>query len=341
MPGTRAMWWIAIALSTIWLPAVAEQATSMQRHVVQHDGIEREYFVHVPGSVAAGRADVPLIVALHGYGNTVDRFVRGNELNGHADENGYIIVYPQGSGFEVSSTPDEPFTVTSWNDLAANIPVPEAGPHCTADSVRYPCPPECGECSACMWTSCYDDLGFIDRVLDEMLADFPVDAQRVYLLGVSNGGMMTLRLGCNLSSRFAAIAPIIGQLAPGHVCGPDVDVPMLHLAGGKDEVVRYDGKAGSADGYIYTSVAQTTATWADALACSDGPADWETEQSEAAGLEGSAYTDCRVPGHEVVSCIDPDLGHEWPGQSDGSGRGMDLVWSFFDRYRSAGPDSLE
>ncbi|MDJ0813809.1 MAG: PHB depolymerase family esterase [Woeseiaceae bacterium] len=326
--------WLALVLLAATLPASAQQ-----RHVLQHDGIEREYFVHVPDGPA--KENLPLVVALHGYGNTVERFVSGYALNGHADDNGYIIVYPQGSRFEVAPAPDQSFTVTSWNDLAANIPVPEAGPHCTAESFRYPCPPECGECSACMWTSCYDDLGFIERVLDEMIAGYPVDPQRVYLVGVSNGGMMTLRLGCNLSGRFAAIAPIIGQLAPGHVCGPGADVPMLHLAGARDEVVRFDGKPGTADGFIYTSVAQTMATWAGALECDAGPDDWATAESAAAGLNCSAYAECRVPGHEVVSCIDPEGGHEWPGQTDGSGRGMDLVWSFFDRYRSAGPDSLE
>ena len=192
-----------------------------------------------------------------------------------------------------------------------------------------------------MWTSCYDDVGFIDRMLNEVIAAYPVDDTRVYLLGVSNGGMMTLRLGCDLSSRFAAIAPIIGQLAPGHACGPDVDIPMLHLAGARDETVRFDGTAGADDGFIYTSVAETAAVWADALDCEAGPADWETGLPVAATLECSAYTSCRVPGHEVVSCVDPEVAHQWPGQDDGSDRGMDLVWSFFERYRSAGADSLE
>ena len=331
--------WLALFLWAPWLPAGADQPAEMQRHVLQHDGIEREYFVHMPGQDGGGV--MPLVVALHGYGGVVESFERGYALNRHSDDNGYIIVYPQGSSFEAELSTQWPSTITSWNDLAANIPKPEAGPHCTEDSVRYPCPPECGECSACMWTSCYDDVGFIDRMLDEIIAGYPVDVERVYLLGMSNGGMMTLRLGCDVSSRFAAVAPIGGQLAPGHVCGPDVDVPMLHLAGGQDEVVRPDGKAGAADGFIYTSVAETTAVWANALACEVGPADWKTALPVAATMECSAYTSCRVPGHEVVSCIDPEVGHQWPGQGYGNKDGMDLVWSFFERYRSAGADSLE
>ena len=174
-----------------------------------------------------------------------------------------------------------------------------------------------------------------------MIAEYPVDAKRVYLLGESNGGMMTLRLGCNLSGRFAAVAPMFGQLAPGHACGPEVDVPMLHLAGGRDEVVRPDGTAGAADGFIYTSVAETVAVWAESMACIGGPGDWKTDLPVAANLECSAYTACRVPGHEVVSCIDPEAGHYWPGQHDGGYQEIDLVWSFFQRYRSAGADSLE
>lgn len=192
-----------------------------------------------------------------------------------------------------------------------------------------------------MWTSCHDDLGFIDAMLDALLANYPIDASRVYLLGVSNGGMMTLRLGCNLADRFAAVAPIIGQLAPGHACGPDSDVPMLHLAGGMDEVVRADGTAGAADGFVYTSVEETAAVWAGALDCATGPVPWSMALAESAGLECEAYQDCRVPGHEVVSCIEPDTAHDWPAQTGGQSLGMDLVWAFFQRYETGRADSPE
>ena len=40
------------------------------------------------------------------------------------------------------------------------------------------------------------------------------------MIGFSNGGMMTQRLACEMTDRFAAVAPIHGQLHIGDNCGP-------------------------------------------------------------------------------------------------------------------------
>ena len=334
----------------------AESAQAMLRRVVRHDGIEREYFVHVPDG--AGE-NPPLVVAVHGYTSTATGFRASHGINRHADEHGYIVVYPQGSHFKAEGPNDESFLVTSWNDLASNMPPTPEGPHCTDDSWRYPCPAECGECNRCAWTSCYDDVGFLEKLLDSVQSEFAIDKSRTYLLGVSNGGMMTLRLGCNLSDRFAAIAPIIAQLAPGYACGPDVDLPMMHLFGGEDDTVRFDGKP-AGDGFIYTTAAKTAEVWASALACESGPQGWHNDIAAEAELVCTAYSDCRVEGQEVVSCMDPDGTHAWPEQyvgdmpatcitseqyeslpdqqhcaTDGGdyvSLGMDLIWEFFKRY---------
>lgn len=346
--------------------AGTDEAAAMLRRTVFHDGMEREYFVHLPSNTGHS-ANLPLVVAIHGYTSTATGFQMAYNLNPHADTNGYMIAYPQGSHFTVEGPRGESLLVTSWNDLSANQPAKPAGPHCTDDRYQYPCPPECGECGRCGWTSCYDDAGFIDAMLDDIQTEFSPDANRVYLVGVSNGGMMALRLACNLSGRFAAVAPIIAQLAPGYACGPGTDLPMLHVYGGADDTVRADGQPGS-DGFIYTSADDTARRWADALACEATPGNWENTYSNALGLSCKAYSDCRQTGHEVVSCMAPGGGHDWPGQRVSgmpatcvteeqfgslpqqercplqSGHithaGMDLVWEFVSRYRINGTVQL-
>ena len=334
------------------------ESEMMLRRTINHNGIEREYFVHVPQGHGS---NLPVVTGVHGYTSTATGFAASHGLNRHADEHGYIVVYPQGSHFMADDGRGGSYRVTSWNDLAANLGPTDKGPLCLADADQYACPAECGGCNRCAWTSCYDDVGFIEKMLDAVQSEFQTDTTRQYLLGVSNGGMMTLRLACNLSDKFAAVAPIIAQLAPGYDCGPDVDLPMLHLFGGEDNTVRFDGMP-AGDGYLYTSAADTAATWAAALSCETGPAAWQNEISVRAGLRCTAYSDCRVAGHEVVSCMDPDGGHEWPEQyapglpatcvtaeqydslpgqqhcESGSGDtinlGMDLIWQFMSRYRS-------
>ena len=329
----------------------------MTRHLVEHEGIEREYFVHVPDSAATD--NVPLLLGLHGYRSSATGFEAVHGLNRHADLEGYIAVYPQGSHFVATEGYYADSRITSWNDLAGNATPSEETPHCADDHTVYPCPPECGSCRGCAWTACYDDLGFLERVLDEVLAEYPIDPDRVYLLGVSNGAMMALQLACQRPQRFAAIAAVIGQLGAGQACAPDSPLPLLHLGSLDDDTVRIDGAAGG-DGYIYTSVAETTRLWAAALKCEADNQPWPNLLADAAGVECQARSECAIDGHEVVSCLATDAGHWWPSQRvEGvtatcvmpeqvesmpdrercpevggrySGEGMALVWNFLQRF---------
>ncbi|MGI9262482.1 MAG: hypothetical protein ACR2QR_10630, partial [Woeseiaceae bacterium] len=123
------------------VPVMTASDDSMLRRTMQHDGIEREYFVHVPDGAGVS---APLVVAIHGYTSTATGFEAAHNLNPHADTNNYIIVYPQGSHFAID-TPNGPGNrVTSWNDLAANLGPRSDGPHCIDGATQYPCPPECG-----------------------------------------------------------------------------------------------------------------------------------------------------------------------------------------------------
>lgn len=337
---------------------MADTGGPLQRLTLSHEGTEREYFVHVPPNT---EGPLPVVVGLHGYTSTATGFARAHALNAHADANGYMVVYPQGTHFLVGEQSDAQFRITAWNSYGENGPDFDAAPHCTAESSRYPCPPGCGECHRCQWEPCTNDVEFVARVLDDVQVKFKTDTSRYYVLGVSNGGMMTLRVVCDLSDRFAAAAPIIGLQPPGHVCGPNTDLPILFLMGAMDETIRYDGRAGKDDGFIYATLAESTETHARALQCKTGPSSWPSAMASAAGVECTAYSECRIPGHEVVSCLDPIGTHAWPEQGppnapatcvtaeqqlsmpekelcepsakESPHAGMDLVWSFLSKYR--------
>lgn len=329
----------------------------MQQRSLEHDGIEREYFVHVPKD-ATGQ--LPVVFAIHGYSSTATGFQAAHDLNDHADQNGYMVVYPQGTHFIAELEGSAPFRATTWNTFGKGEPKPDAGPLCAPDAAIYACPPGCGECGPCHWAPCTDDPGFFDVLLDAVDDEFEADASRFYALGVSNGGMMVLRIGCDMSDRFAAVAPIIALLPIEHSCGPGNDLPILFLAGGMDEVIRIDGKPGRADGFIYTSLVDSAREWATSMQCEVGPEPWQNELSEKAGLICNAYSSCRIDGQEVVSCVDEDGDHRWPAQrpqgpsatcvtaqqyesmpgqphcetrtANGEHTGMDLVWQFFSQY---------
>ena len=136
---------------------------------------------------------------------------------------------------------------------------------------------------------------------------------------------------------------------------------MLHLYGGEDNTVRFDGLPAD-DGFIYSTAAITAEVWADALSCRSGPDVWQNELSQLAGLACNAYSDCAIAGQETISCMDPDQGHGWPGQEAAdvpaacvtaeqyaslpdqlhcppgdeafTHLGMDFVWEFMHKYQS-------
>jgi polyhydroxybutyrate depolymerase len=345
-----------LSFSSAW--ADSDPYPPLDHHSFGHKGATREYFVHAPQSA---EGPLPVVVAIHGYTSTATGFAAFHDLREHADRNGYIVVFPQGAHF-IDGTAEQPYRVTSWNMLGNAQADPVAGPQCTEHAQRYPCPPDCGACDRCTWASCGDDLGYFEALLDQVLARYPTDPDRYYVLGMSNGGMMALRLGCSLSHRFAAIAPIDAQMPAGFDCAPATPLPMIHLSGGKDDVVRPDGQP-SGDGFIYVSAARTAATWARALSCQDGPREWATHASQEAGMVCNAYSRCGIAGQEVVACTDPEESHNWPGRRPGGAwptcvtsqqkdsmpeqalcapraesgphRGMDLVWEFFRRYERA------
>jgi polyhydroxybutyrate depolymerase len=99
-----------------------------------------------------------------------------------------------------------------------------------------------------------DDIVFVRSLLDDLATRACVDQARVYATGVSNGGSFTARLGCELSDRLAAIAPVAGGYGVEPPCHPTRPLSVLEIHGTHDWVVPYDGTGahhhGSVAGYL-------------------------------------------------------------------------------------------
>ena len=230
----------------------------MQRYTLKHGGHLREYFVFLP-STYDGEKIHPVALFMHGYGGTATgieaEVTQG--LNQYAEEYGYVMVYPQGTWFMASVDGAEPWEVTSWNHMSDKFDTGPEGPICTEDANRSPCPPECGNCGRCGWTSCNDDVGFLRALVDSITTSFRVDADRFFVSGFSNGAMMANRIGCEASELFAAVALIGGRVEPGFECTPTRGLPLLQINGGADEIAPHDGRV-SSSGWFYASTTAVT-----------------------------------------------------------------------------------
>jgi polyhydroxybutyrate depolymerase len=284
--------------------------------------LERQYWLHLPPDYDPS-LPTPLVLDFHGYTGTAESEEVYTGLSAHADRPGFVVVYPQGTSFVA---PDGN-RVTSWNDLAGSKPAGPEGPICSETAFEYPFPPECGEPTRCTWATCHDDLAFIEQLLDVLEGTLCVDLDRVFASGMSNGGMFTHRLGCDMAERFAAIAPVGGTLARGFNCAPSTPLSMMNIYGARDDYVSQKGVV-SSDGYYYTGAQALLDRWAsaDAQDCNPEATPYATTQDGELGLVCVQRANC-ASGAEVVHC-EWDGAHDWPA-AEGRPVGNEIIWEFF------------
>jgi len=308
--------WLILILAFVLLTACADKAAvePMTRYTLQHDSLEREYFVFLP-STYDGERELPVAIFMHGYGGTAT----GTEaevaqgLNRYAEEYGYVMVYPQGTWFMVGDSVETQWEVTSWNHVLNGIAEGPDGPLCTPDVTPAPCPPECGTCGRCGWTSCNDDVGFLKELVATISTDFQVAANRFFVSGFSNGAMMANRIGCEASELFAGVVLVGGRVEPGFECTPAKRLPLLQMNGGSDRTVPYDGSA-SSGGYFFASTASIAEHWNDGESCAASSQDWSSPTIAKENVQCTIA--CGNTNHATIDCVWPEGNHRWPGTAD-------------------------
>ena len=303
---------VLVALSLAGCSQEADvEKPAMQRYTLQHGGLVREYFVFLPSSYDKQTLH-PAAIFLHGYGGTAT----GTEaevtqgLNQYAEDYGYVMVYPQGTWFMARVDGSEPWEVTSWNHISDGFDTGPDGPTCMPDGIKLPCPPECGNCGQCGWTSCNDDVGFLRSLVSEVTDRWAVDAARVHVSGFSNGAMMANRIACEASELFASAALIGGRLERGFECTPTRRLPLLQVNGGADEIVPADGSL-SSEGWFFASTTAVTRHWLEPEACRVEAGSWSSPVIEDENVQCTVA--CGDTAHAAIDCLWPDGDHRWPG----------------------------
>ena len=97
---------------------------------------------------------------------------RLTHLNNSADKHHFLVVYPDGYR-------------SSWADGRGPSPAEAAG---------------------------VDDVRFISELIDKLRGEFPIDVNRIYATGISNGGFMSDRLACELSAKIAGIGVVAATM---------------------------------------------------------------------------------------------------------------------------------
>jgi polyhydroxybutyrate depolymerase len=262
--------------------------------LITSGGLVRTVMVHVPASYDPA-VGMPLVLDIHGFTSDAvqEQLLSGTPAKG--DAAGFITMQPFGIGVPRS------FNAGACCGLAAATDV--------------------------------DDVGFISKLIDEASDRLCIDLSRVYATGMSNGGFLSHRLGCELADRIAAIAPVAGTLGIPS-CHPSRPMPVMAFNGTADPLVPYTGSSSLG----FPAIPDTFAGWAARDNCVGDPV--TTYQHGDATC--STYDDCDG-GADVTLCTIDGGGHTWPGglaipvfgKTSTDISATDAMWTFFSHHSLA------
>lgn len=276
--------------------ALATPSQAVEFTPIEVDG--RSVDVWVPD---CAQPNAPIIMALHAWATSKETQQEVDRLPDYAGSECAIIVYPQGKVKGVISG----LIGHSWN----------AGGCCPEANVQK-----------------IDDVGFLDHVVTAVATEFNADEQSVFVVGVSNGGMMANRFACT-NEKVKALVAVSGPLMSGD--GDKTEsfecsrsIPMLHMHGEADQVVPYNGCSKSTSilamcrGMAAMGGGFPALPWPTVQEC---VADWRVRNGIAADAEGSitftnASASCTSWGetsNNVTFCTLGGEGHAWPGYCSG------------------------
>ncbi|MEM7706437.1 MAG: prolyl oligopeptidase family serine peptidase [Pseudomonadota bacterium] len=144
-----------------------------------------------------------------------------------------------------------------------------------------------------------DDVGFVLAMIDEIARQTPIDQDRIYIMGFSDGGEMAYRLLCEAPDRFAAAATIAAPLRPEFEIGCRLPraIPLMAFRGMTDQLVGFQGGTNSF-GETTLGANETMNFWRQQNGC-QGPI---TSEDFAPQHSCRVDNSCNV-GTEVRLCV--------------------------------------
>ncbi len=181
-----------------------------------------------------------------------------------------------------------------------------------------------------------DDVGFISILLDSLMERYNIDTTRVYAAGMSMGGFMAYRLGCELDHRITAIASVTGPTTDSVLlaCGSSRIIPMMHIHGTADNTVPYEGDT------LFNHIDSTIAFFVNKNGCG-APVIYDfPDINTSDGCIVTSYYYC-MDGDSTEVLFYKVFGgeHTWPGATIPIGvtnqdiNGSAEIWKFFRKHQ--------
>lgn len=243
---------------------------------IKVDELERDFIIHYPSGYKSGDR-IPAVIILHGGGGRGKGMSKLTGFDNVSNDYYFAAVYPDG-------------IEKSWNDGR------EITKHIKDGKL-------------------VDDVKFISCLIDTLVRKYSIDSSCIYVTGISNGGIMSFRLGCELSDKIAAIAPVAASMTELEYngCSPSKTIPVMIIFGDEDPLVPFNGGEIMRKRGKVVPVKESVDFWVRFDGCSQEPAKTEVDSvdDETKAIRYS-YTE-GSNGIEVVYWLIKGGGHTWPG----------------------------
>lgn len=170
------------------------------------DGIKHDFIVCLPENYD----NAPLVLMLHGYGESAEGFRQKTAFEEEANERGFAVVYVTGAPNLEDKT-----SSNGWNSGIGK--------------------------------SSNKDVEFLRELSIYLCDTYNLDKERIYAVGFSNGAFMTHRLAMEANDVFAGVVSVAGMM-PESIWEDktnDCKINIFQITGEKDDVVpkNKDGSA--------------------------------------------------------------------------------------------------
>lgn len=163
-----------------------------------YEGVKHDFILDLPATTK----DAPLVLMLHGYGESAEGFKTKSAFEKDANKLGYAVCYVTGA-----PNPEDSTSSNGWN---SGIGI-----------------------------SSNEDVDFLCGLSNYLCDTYGFDPDRVYVVGFSNGAFMTHRLALEASDTFAAVVSVAGMM-PESIWDnkPEkLEIGVFQITGQKDDVV--------------------------------------------------------------------------------------------------------
>lgn len=315
------------AIFCLGVVSVSQSARAQEtKETVAVDDVDRSYVLRLPRGYDA-KQHYPVVIVLHGMNQDPDDIERLTRFDELADKDSIIVVYPNAlhGRWNVGVRPEErrqsfgpgpgrrrggyggggyPGGGGGYPGGGGGYPqgggnYPQGGGQNSPEEDRKP--------------TNADDIAFFNSMLDKIESKVSVDATRVYATGLSEGGFMTLRVGCAMADRIAAIAPVGAAMPKKMICIPTRPVAAIMIDGTSDPIVPYGGGTEHNLQLSTVSVEDTAKAWARIDRCSEKPSQSKLAAHEKGGMETKVDTFSGCQDAAVVLYSVKGGGNTWPG----------------------------